>query len=357
MTTEITPGAFSHPDQPVRHSYPLAIEQASLATAIGLLRKTMPYALMRFGILLAVSIGTLIWLGATVGGGVWLGEFVHPFIGMGWLIGGFGLYGYIWYMVVRYGLYLIKAGHIAVLTELITRNQIDTGEKHMFAYGKDVVLARFKEVNMLFGLDLLIAGVIKAFNRTLDFVGRLLPVPGMQGLTQLVGLLLNAMTTHIDETLFSYNLARGDDNPWRSSRDGLVYYAQNAMDILKTAVWIVILEKILTVITWLLLLLPAFGVAYLMPGSQVAIWAFVIAALFAWNVKSAFLHPLFLIMIMTRFHVSVRGQPIDETWDTRLERISGKFAKIKAGIADWKPPRNPPAPLPADAPADRPAAS
>ena len=49
-----------HPAQAVRHSYPLAIEDAGLSTAVGLLMKTMPYALARFGILLAVSVGTII---------------------------------------------------------------------------------------------------------------------------------------------------------------------------------------------------------------------------------------------------------------------------------------------------------
>lgn len=351
MSTE--PSPYNHPDSPVRHSYPLAIEKAGFWTAWSLLLRTLPYALVRFGILVGVSVATILWLGGTFGGAAFLGQKVHPFVGYGWMFAGLGGYGYIWRAILRYSLYLIKAGHIAVLTELITTNQIANGEKGMFQYGKDVVVERFKEVNVLFALDLLISGVVKAFNRTLDWIGRLIPIPGVENITKLVGAIIHAMTTYIDETIFSYNLARGDQNPWRSGRDGLIYYAQNCKEILKTSIGIVILEKVLTFVAWFILLLPGFLVAKLLPGSSAAIWAFVVAALFAWNVREAFLRPIFLIMIMTKFHVSARAQGIDLSWEEKLNKVSGKFGQIKAGAMDWAqkhPEANAGSPAPAAPP-------
>ena len=87
--------------------------------------------------------------------------------------------------------------------------------------------------------------------------------------------------------------------------------------------------------SFVIMFLPAIGIAYFMPGSNATLWAFFIAALFAFNVKAAILHPLFLIMIMTKFHVCVKDQPIDETWDGRLNKVSNKFQKIKDGIREW----------------------
>lgn len=339
---------YHHPDQPVRHSYPLAIEKAGVGQAFSLLMKTLPYALVRLGILVAVTVGTLIWIGSTVGIGAWLSARVHEWIGGAWIIGGFGIYGYLWFTIVRYFLYLLKAGHIAVLTEIITKNEIGNGGENMFAYGKNVVKSRFKEVNVLFAMDMLITGVVRAFNRTLDFIGSLLPVPGLSQVTKLVGMVVHAMTTYIDETIFSYSLARGDENPWRSGRDGLVYYAQNCKEILKTSIGIVLLEKVLTIVAFLILFAPAFVVAALMPGNA-AFWAFVISALFAFNVNAALLHPLFLIMIMTKFHVCIQGQEINETWAGKLNNVSGKFGEITKRMHDWKPG----APAP-DAPAPQP---
>ncbi len=330
--------AYYDPANPVRHSYPLAIESASFGTAVGLLAKTLPYAMVRFGILLAMSIATIIWLGLGFGGLAFLGTKVHPWVGYGWLGGTMVAYGWFWWFVVRYFLYLVKAGHIAVLTELITVGKIGNGDKSMFAYGKSVVQERFGQVNALFALDLLIHGVVRAFNRTLDFVASFIPIPGLSSVVGIVNSVVYAATTYIDETLFSYGLARRDDNPWRSAQDGLVYYAQNSKEVLKTSVWIVILDKVLTVVVWVVMLAPAFAVAFILPESVVAggtIAALVIAALFASNIRGAFLKPLFLIMVMTKFHHAVRGQAINAEWDAKLTGMSGKFTKIKESAASW----------------------
>jgi hypothetical protein len=58
-------------------------------------------------------------------------------------------------------------------------------------------------LNLLFALDLLIRGVVQAFNRTLDWIARLLPVPGLQGIVGVVNAVIRAATTYIDETIFS----------------------------------------------------------------------------------------------------------------------------------------------------------
>ena len=334
-------GQYSHPDAPVRHSYPLAVEQAGFGTAYSLLMRTMPYALVRFGVLLVFSIATIVWFVLTFGIGGWLTAKVHPWIGLGWWIAGFGVYGWAWWVVVRYALYLIQAGHIAVLTELVTTGSIGSGSEGMFQYGKRIVTERFGQVNLLFGLDLLIRGVVHAFNRTLDFVAHLIPVPGLQSIVGIVNAIVRAATTYIDETIFSYNLARGDQNPWRSSKDALIYYGQNAKEILKTAVWVVVLDKALTAVVWVVMLAPAFLLLAILPASAAPggfIAALVIAALFASNVRQAFLKPLFLVMVMAKFHVLVRNQAINLEWDQRLTGVSKKFREIKdKAAAGWSP--------------------
>ena len=128
--------------------------------------------------------------------------------------------------------------------------QIANGSIGMFEYGRRVVTERFGQVNLLFALDLLIRGVVRAFNRTLDWIAHLLPIPGLQSIVGIVNAIVRAATTYIDETIFSYNLARGDDNAWRSSKDALIYYAQNSKEILKTAIYVVVLDKVLTAVVW-----------------------------------------------------------------------------------------------------------
>jgi hypothetical protein len=335
----------SHPDAPVRHSYPLAIEEAGFGTALSLMSRTLPYAVVRFGILLGFSIVTIIWLLVAFGGASFLGATVHPWIGIGWLVVSLGAYGYAWWFVVRYALYLIQAGHVAVLTELITTGSIANGSTGMFEYGRRVVTERFGQVNLLFALDLLIKGVVRVFNRTLDWIAHLLPIPGLQSVMGIVNAVVRAATTYIDETIFSYNLARGDENAWRSSKDALIYYAQNSKEILKTAVYVVVIDTVLTAVVWVVMLAPAFLMLAVLPESAKPggfIGGLVIAALLASNVRQAFLKPVFLVMVMTKFHVVVRNQAINLEWDQRLSALSGKFRDIKdKAAAGWSPAPQP----------------
>ena len=343
------PSSHSHPDAPVRHSYPLAIREAGLGTAVSLMMRTMPYAIVRFGMLLGFSVATIVWFILTFGIAAFLGSTRVPALGLIWMIAGLGVYGWAWWAVVRYALYLVQAGHIAVLTELITKGQVNNGSMNMFEYGKKVVTDHFGEVNILFALDLLIKGVVHAFNRTLDWIAGFLPIPGLQSLVGIVNAIVRAATRYIDETIFSYNLARGDDNAWRSPKDALIYYCQNSKEILKTAIYVVVLDKLLTAVVWVVMLAPAFLLLALLPAS----WApggflagLVIAALFASNVRQAFLQPTFLVMIMTKFHVCVQNEAINLEWDQRLTSLSGKFREIKDKAAAGVTPPGVPAALP-----------
>ncbi|HEY3383297.1 MAG TPA: hypothetical protein VGK32_16110 [Vicinamibacterales bacterium] len=340
-----SPTSFSHPDAPVRHSYPLAVTQAGFGTAVSLVARTLPYALVRFGILVGFTLVTVAWFGATFGGAALLGARIHPFVGVGWMIVGLGGYGYAWWFVVRYALYLIQAGHVAVLTELMTNGSIGNGATGMFDYGKRIVTERFGEVNVLLAISLLIRGVVSTFNRTLDWIAGFIPIPGLQSVMGIVNAVVRAATRYIDETIFSYDLARGDENPWRAGKDGLIYYAQNSTEILKTAIYVVVLDKVLTAVVWIVMLLPAFLMLALLPASAKPggfLGGLAIAALFASNVRQAFLKPIFLVMVMTKFHVVIQNQAINAEWDERLSGVSDKFREIKTKAATaWTPASGP----------------
>ncbi len=304
----------------------------------------MPYALARFGILLGVSIVTLIWWIVAIGGWAFLGSTIHPYVGFGWFLVACSIYGALWNWVVRYGLYLLKCGHIAVLTELMTEGKVGNGSQGMFAYGKDVIKSRFGEVTALFGVDQLIKGVVRTVNRSLGSLASYLPIPGLSSLVGFINAVVYAATTYLDETIFSYGLARRETNPWASAKDGLIYYAQNSKEILKTGVWIVILDKLLTFVIWGIMLAPAFIVAWILPAAWVGVgfW-FVLgfAALLAGNVRAAFLKPIFLTMIMAKFHTQVENQGLNQEWDDRLTGLSDKFRKIGEQARNYRPSPSP----------------
>jgi hypothetical protein len=205
------------------HSYPLAVRNCGLFSAFGLLLRSLPYALIRFAVLLAFSFASIIWVVLTLGGSVWLGAHVAPAFGWVWFISGALLAGWFWMASLRYFLHLIECGHVAVLTQLIVRGRVGNGTESMFAYGRRIVTEHFGQVNVLFAMNLLVRGVLNAFHRTLDWIAEVLPIPGLGAIANLLTAILRAATRYMDKVILSYNLARNDANPWNSARDGIVY--------------------------------------------------------------------------------------------------------------------------------------
>ena len=321
------PGAWSATPTVSR----LAVRDHGLGSAVSLLMQSLPYALARFAILLGYTMACIVWLVVTFGGAAWLGTHIAGAFGVAWfVVCVFGI-GWFWGAVLRYLLHLLACGHVAVLTDLITHGRIGNGSESQLAYGRRVVTERFGQVNALYGLNMLVRGILAAFHRTLDWVAEMLPVPGLESLSNLANIALHAATRYLDKVILSYNIARNGQDPWRGAREGIVYYCQNAKPILKTPVWIVILERVLSFLLWLALLAPAAAITVLLPGSvreSGGIVTVIIAILLVATLRAAFIKPLFLIMMMVRFHVLIENQPINQEWDERLSAISEKFRAL-----------------------------
>ena len=313
------------------HSYPLLVRDHGLATALRLLVKTLPYAVARWGFLLVSAAACAVWIGIGAAGAEWLGAHVSVTFAVGWVVGALLVAGWLWGTVLRYAFHLVACGHVAVLTELITRGRVGNGNEAQFTYGRRIIAARFGEVTALFGLSELVRGVLRAFHNALDAVGEWLPTPGVSTIVGLINSILSAATRYLDKVILSYDLARGGDDPRRNVQDGLVYYCQNAEPILKTSIWMVIVERVLSILLWLLLLVPAGVATALLPdairesGTLVTVLS---AALLAATLRAAFIKPLLLICIMIRFHALVQNQPINAAWVGNLDGLSDKFRQI-----------------------------
>lgn len=317
--------------QGASHSYPLLVHDHGLATALKLLLETLPYALARWGVLLAFAAACVVWAVVAIGGAVWLGTHVAAVFGYGWFLVTLLIAGWIWGAMLRYVLHMIACGHVAVITELITRGQVGNGSEGQFAYGRRIVMERFGEVAVLFGLGALVRGVLRAFHNALDTLSEWLPTPGVSTIVGLVNTILTAATRYLDKVVLSYDLARGGGDPGKNIQDGLVYYCQNARPILTTSIWMVIAERILSILLCLVLLVPAGLVTVWLPDSVREYGAAVtvsIALLLTLTLRAAFVHPLFLICIMIRFHALIENQPINATWVGYLDGLSDKFRKI-----------------------------
>lgn len=306
-----------------------------IGTIIGLLRRTAPFLMFRFLIYFGITVGYVLVTGIGAGVGYGAGT-VFGDAGSGGAWGGmigFGAASVVMYFLREYLLYMVKAGHIAVLVEVMDGGEIPGG-RGQIDYAQSVVKERFIESNVLFAMDQLIKGVIKAFNRAFFTLAAFLPIPGIQGVAKFVNTIIRLSLTYLDEVILAHNIRTRSENPWASSRSALILYAQNYKSFLKNAVFLAVVVWGLTLAVFLLILAPVAGLVALFPGAA-GVLTFAIAMIFAWGVKQAIIEPFAMTALMQVFFKVTEGQQPDPEWERKLESVSKKFGKLKTKADEW----------------------
>ncbi|WP_447927236.1 hypothetical protein [Vreelandella sp. EE27] len=307
-----------------------------LGQAIGLMLKTLPFIIFRLAVYFGVALAYLLMtgIGAGIGWGVGgLGDagFQESTTFWGGAIG-FGIVGGVMYFLREYLLYMVKAGHIAVLVELLEEQTLPQG-RGQIEHASQVVKERFGQANVLFLVDQLIKGVLKSFIGLVKTVFGLLPIPGAQQFLNILQAFLRIAVGFIDEVILAYCLRTRSTNAWAGSRDGLILYGQNLKPMMQNAAWLTVIIYLLAFVVFLVMLAPAALVAYLIPGGWSAT-GILIALLFAWSVKVAVLEPLAVTCMMQVYFKVIEGQTPDPEWEAKIEGMSGKFRRLKEKATD-----------------------
>lgn len=304
----------------------------SIGRSVSIMMRTWPFIVFRmivyFGITVAYIMAT--GTGASVGYGV--GHIsTDPdgpmsFALWGGVVG-FGIVSIAVYWIREYILYVLKAGHIAVMVHLIDGHDVPDGQGQI-AYAKEVVSQRFAEANILFVVDQLVKGAIRAITGLIGGVAAFLPIPGLSGLVSFINTVIRLSLTYVDEIILGYNIRINSNSPFETARQGVVLYAQNGKHMVKNAVWLAVIMWGVSFVIFLLMLAPAAAILWVMPG-QLAGWAFVLAIVFAWAFKAAFIEPFAIASLMQVYFEAIEGQVPNPEWDTRLAEASSKFRELR----------------------------
>ncbi|MDX8499248.1 hypothetical protein RFM99_12570 [Mesorhizobium sp. VK4C] len=320
----------------------------SIGRSVSIMMRTWPFIVFRmivyFGITVAYIMAT--GTGASVGYGV--GHIsTDPdgpmsFALWGGVVG-FGVVSIAVYWIREYILYVLKAGHIAVMVHLIDGHDVPDGQNQI-AYAKEVVTQRFAEANILFVVDQLVKGAIRAITGLLGGIAAFLPIPGLSGLVSFINTVIRLSLTYVDEIILGYNIRINSNSPFETARQGVVLYAQNGKHMVKNAVWLAVIMWGVSFVIFLLMLAPAAAILWVMPG-QLAGWAFVLAIVFAWAFKAAFIEPFAIASLMQVYFDTIEGQVPNPEWDRRLAETSSKFRELRDkalgsfGGSRWDAPR------------------
>ena len=302
----------------------------SVFRALGLMVRTAPFVIFRAVVYFAITAALVLVTGAGAGVGYGVGlfgdaDFQTTSTFWGGAVG-FGLTVGVIFFFRDYLLYLVKAGHIAVMVELMEGRKVPYGQGQI-AFAKGVVAGRFGQSSALFALDQLIKGVINVITGLMQGLFTVLPIPGLDRLMGALRAYLRLSVGLVDEVILGHAIRTRSENAWEASHDGLVLYAQNARAMMVNAAWLTLISWALAALVFVVMLAPAAAVVWLLPGDGSA-GAFVLAVVFAWALKAALIEPFAIACMLQVFFTVTEGQEPNGEWRGRLTQISDKFREL-----------------------------
>jgi hypothetical protein len=301
------------------------------------MRRTAPFVIFRVIVYFGISAALVVVTGTGAGLGWGIGafgdeEFRASSTFYGGLFGFAGTAGVIFFLR-DYLLYIVKAGHIAVMVEVMDGGTIPEG-RGQIDYARGVVTARFGQASALFALDQLIKGVVGAVTGLIEGILSILPIPGLDRLMSVVRAYLRVAVGLVDEVILAHAIRTRSENSWASAQDALVLYAQNARPMLVNAAWLTLITYGLAFVVFLAMLAPAAAVVYLIPGAWSA-GGLVFALIFAWAVKAALIEPFAIACLLQVYFKVTDGQVPNPEWHAKLANASAKFRSLGERALAW----------------------
>ncbi|HSA58633.1 MAG TPA: hypothetical protein VLJ37_03005 [bacterium] len=299
---------------------------ATLGHAAKITVKTLPFILLRMGLYLAFGFLFCLYWAAVFflgQGAAALHDYARVAVWIVALILPFPLIR----LFREYFLYVLKIAHVAVIVQLALRGSLPEG-KNQVEWGKEKVMARFKETSVLFVVDRLVMGVIRAVNRLMEGMANLFGgVPGLQSVIGLAKVILRFSLTYVDEAVMARNFMKEEETVWQSAQTGLVLYAQSWKEILKTAIFIGIAAILSYGLLSILYLIPFLGLAALYPKFKILLIAF--ALIFAAVTKLALFDPWALTSMILVYLETTKDMVPDRGWEEKIAMASKKFRQIQ----------------------------
>ncbi len=309
----------------------------SISAALAMMLRTAPFIVFRIVVYFGITTAIILATGTGAGFGYGIGAFgTDDFQISSTFWGGavgFSITCGVIFFFRDYLLYLVKAGHIAVMVEIMQGGQVPGGRGQLdYAWG--VVRERFGEASALFALDRIVHGVIGAITGLIEGILSIIPIPGLDNLVGVLRAYLKVAVGLVDEMIIAHAIRTKAENPWANAREALVLYAQNARPMMVNAAWLTAISYVLAFIVFLVMLAPAAAVVYLMPGN-VSAGSFIFAFVFAWAVKAALIEPFCVACLMQVYFKVTAGQTPNPEWEAKLTQASDKFRHMGEQAAAW----------------------
>lgn len=224
--------------------------------------------------------------------------------------------------------YILKAGHIAVVTTLVTTGSLP---ENLFEHGVGMVKKKFATAAAYFAVDRLVSGAVKQINGGIDIVGNVLgKIPGMDSVVSFAKSFVNIALGNVDECCLAYTFYHEEQSSFKSAADGVVIYFQNWKVVLKDALKTACVTFIISTIAGLLLFLVTMGALSVlgMPGLGLFFVAIMLTMMIVLIVKSAVMDSYTMVcMVCSYMQVAPSTEITFDLYD-KLCNLSSQFRTL-----------------------------
>lgn len=239
-----------------------------------------------------------------------------------WLI----LIGGASYWVNHYIGYMLKAGHVAMVTTAVTTGSLPDNQ---WEAAKEMVKERFVTTNVYFVIDRLVTGAVSQLQKGLQKIDSLLGnIPGISLIIAFAQIFVHIALGYIDECCLGYTFLHKEQSAFKSAADGVVIYFQNWKKLLKDAAITAVIVMAVSFVVALIPFVAVFGILAIFGLKGAWIYALIIAILFAAAVKSAFIDSFMMVKMMVSYmEVAPSTQITFDLYD-KLCKLSSKFKSL-----------------------------
>lgn len=299
---------------------------SSKMTSFQIAAKTAPFFLLRAGVSAAIAIVFVMYAVicaaiVTMLTNLTNGGPIPGIVGFVFFFGAFGM----WRFIKSYVLYMVKAGHVAVVSEFVAKGSIENNQNQI-AYGTAMVKKYFLTANAMWILDNLMRRAVYEIQKGINTIGQFLSfIPGISFITSIADMFVGLLLNYSDESVFAYVFQKGDTNVWKSSADGIVLFAQNWKAMIKAA-GVLTLSLVGLLAATGIIGLGVFTGATALNLNGIIIAGIVIAIFLL--LKWALLDPFVMIFMVNRYLEVALGQQPSVDMYSKIQEVSKKFQEI-----------------------------
>ena len=307
------------------------LKSLQLGAALSLLRRTMPILMVRFGVMLAFWAVAIVYLLITGGIALLVGK-VSGFVGLILFLVALGAMLPLYNLAYRYVFYMIKAAHIAVISELVVNGSLPAGANQL-EWGKQRVQERFGEMSVMFVVDEMVSGVVKSITNTVRWLTSWLPGDGIDNLVKILNRVIRYALIYVDEAILARRFWSKEGDVWSNARDGVVLYAQAWRGLLVNAVALMVISYIPFLLVFIIFVAPIGAIASLI-STTFAGWSIIVTLFLAFMVKVALGDAFAMTAMIAAYQRETATLTPDPEMVAKLNSTSDKFRELAQRAKD-----------------------